>query len=85
MKKFLALSLSDVVYIKLMLKCQQLLAFLRFRAAELSIKIFFIASETKHDYSPVNQKQSSIECMWAKFKAAVTSAMDKYVPAKIYI
>ena len=37
----------------------------------------------EHYFSPDYQQSNSIECMWTNFKAAITSAVDKYVPTKM--
>ena len=38
---------------------------------------------SEHDLSPTDQQPNSFEFMWSKFKDAVTSAVDKYVPTKM--
>ena len=40
-------------------------------------------SSPDHDPSLDDQETNPIECMWSKFKAAVTSAVEKYVPTKM--
>ena len=47
-----------------------------------SFSTSFIKS-SEHDSSPTDQQPNSIEFMWSKFKDAVTSAVDKYVPTKM--
>ena len=47
-----------------------------------SFSTSFIKS-SEHDSSPTDQQPNSIELMWSKFKAAVTSAVDKYVLTKM--
>ena len=37
----------------------------------------------EHYSSPDYQQSNSTECMWTNFKAAITSAVDKYVPTKM--
>ena len=37
----------------------------------------------EHCSSPEYQQSNSIECMWTNFKAAITLAVDKYVPTKM--